>query len=132
MAISAEEMDALSADIANLMYDRMRLLRWEPGDPGPDGMPTERYRADLSSPCFYRVTGGRESEGTAQAQTTSAAMSLPLGVPITNRDRVQLTHRLGRALAEPPIFEVTDLTQGLAGIRLQLSPASNPALILWD
>jgi hypothetical protein len=108
--------------VQTLLRDRCVILVAAPegsvdayGKASLEFTPTERI------PCNFVPDSAREAEETwMQVPQANAHLFLPLGTVITNRDRIQLTHRAGLPVAPQTFLVLGQPQQDVLVLRVQL------------
>lgn len=121
-----QEISRFARDAVDTMLDRCIVLRFTDGGQDDRGMPSVTYTPGTPTACGFSRRTRRETMGGAQVPVEIAALRLPLAQAVSTLDRILLTHRMGRSLAEPIVFEITDLRPGVAQHLLDLKPAADP------
>lgn len=120
------EISRFAQDAVDTMLDRCIVLRFTEGSQDARGLPGVTYTPGKPTVCCFSRRTRRETMGGAQVPIEISALRLPLSEAVTNLDRILLTHRMGRQLAEPITFEISDLRPGIAQHVLDLKPAADP------
>jgi hypothetical protein len=84
-------------------------------------LPESQYTPQSPIACGFDPTASKEVMSEGQVVVTDGQMRLPVGTTVDSRDRFQVTHRHGEALASPPTFElIGDPERGPSGLVLNL------------
>lgn len=83
-----------------------------------DYAPTETYTWGETLRCAVIPKRTGESEDGANTPTALAEILLPLGADIDTTARVRVTHRAGRELPTPVLYEVVGSDEGAAVVGL--------------
>ncbi len=116
--MSGIERTLVSATHMGVLTDRGIVLTYSDGTPDAYGKPQPSYRMGSEIPCAYIPLRAQEIRpyGTETA-LVEGTLLVPLDTSITNRDRVQMTVRLGDALPSPLVFTIIGMpVPGLVAI----------------
>ncbi|RRR75288.1 MAG: hypothetical protein EI684_05135 [Candidatus Viridilinea halotolerans] len=123
---TAAEIARFAQDAVETMLDQCHLLRFTAAGQDARGIPHASYVRSAPTPCGFARRSRREVLGDAQVPVEHATLRLPWTIAVTTLDRIVLTHRMGRELPEPIVYEITDLRPGVAQHLLDLKPAGDP------
>lgn len=110
------------------MMDTCRVLSYS-SSPDLWGQPQPTYTPGPAIPCGYEPVGGvgqkeiRLDEKTLA--TITATLRLPITTAITQRDRIEITHRHGEALSPTVTLEVIgSIRRGPSGLLIDVNRVS--------
>jgi len=86
------------------------------------GNPTPAYTPGAALACGLEHVRPDEVQGSGEVAVIDAHLRLPLGTGLDTRDRVEITHRYGEALAASQMFEVVGpVKRGPSGLVVELA-----------
>lgn len=104
------------------MMDKCQLYKQTLGAIDDYGMPVQSFTWSSEIICGFSYDSTSEAMPLGQVQMTIATMRLPLGTDVVGVDRLKLTWRFDKMLAEPLMFKVVGPPQnGVSGIVLNLT-----------
>jgi hypothetical protein len=125
-AFTAGELDGLQNTQEGAMMDKCIILEHATGVVDGYGNPTETWIPQAAETiCGYNGTAHKKVWDGTQVAITDATLRLPIGTSLTHLDQIQITERLGTALATPPMYSILgEPRQGASGLLVYLRSVS--------
>jgi len=128
--LRAQELARMRASQADLYHDTCRVLQWTAagiGNWGPMAQPS--YPAQSASSCGFKPGSVKEVMDNGQVVMQTPQLRLPIGTTVTERDRIEITHRYGAELDTPEVYAITGIRRGPSGLVLDLETCTEEELI---
>ena len=122
-AFSSDELARMQATQESAMQDECQILSYAEAGKDKYGYPNAEWPAGLVSQCGFDPTASKEVMDKTEVAITDARLRLPLSLygSIDNRDRVRITERFGKVLAEQTVYEIIgEPERGPSGLVLNL------------
>jgi hypothetical protein len=106
MSISADELAGFRATQDAYMPDTCVHLDYSGTATNDYGLPEDTWGTAGTYSCGFNHKASREVMGDGEVVLSEGQLRLPIATVIERRDRFQITHRFGEALATPLKVEV--------------------------
>ena len=128
-ALQADELERLEGAQVEGMMDACTILALREGDVDEYGQPKRMWTEVelwVDCPCGLNVGARVEVMDGAQMAITDAVLRLPVGAPVDNLSRIEVTRRFGTVLDEPLTFGVIGMPRrGASGLLVNLRTVSD-------
>lgn len=105
-AFTSTELSRMQDTQESAMQDTCKVGVYSSGSTDGYGVPNPTYTYGSALQCGLEHVRPREVQASGQVAVISARLRLPIGTLIATRDRIQVTHRYGAALASAQVFEI--------------------------
>ncbi len=103
----AAELTRMQATQETAMQDTCQILTYANSGADAYGIPTPSYTAGAALACGFEPLNPSEAHGTAEVPLLDGRFRLPVDTVIRSKDRIELTHRYGEALAASQLYELS-------------------------